>query len=76
MPFSTYDQDNDVYDGRSCAKMYGGAWWYRSCGTCVLNGFYRRRGSPKSKRNGMFWKTFSHREAPLKYSVLKIRPVA
>ncbi len=28
MKFSTHDRDNDV-DVISCAKKYGGGWWYR-----------------------------------------------
>ena len=39
--FSTRDQDHDTGDGGySCAKVHGGAWWYKACFRSNLNGKY------------------------------------
>ncbi|XP_011189956.1 angiopoietin-related protein 1 [Zeugodacus cucurbitae] len=38
--FSTYDRDNDIWGGGSCAKLYEGGWWYHSCYRSHLNGLY------------------------------------
>ena len=27
MAFSTIDEDNDTWDGHSCAQTFKGAWW-------------------------------------------------
>ena len=32
--FSTNDDDN--YDGASCASFYEGAWWYKGCMKCTM----------------------------------------
>ena len=37
--FTTRDRDHDIY-GDNCAKVYGGAWWYRDCFKSNLNGKY------------------------------------
>ena len=39
MKFSTYDQDNDVWNG-NCAQTYKGAWWHKECHFSNLNGAY------------------------------------
>ncbi|XP_046863417.1 ficolin-1-like [Xenia sp. Carnegie-2017] len=39
MEFSTKDSDNDKYSG-DCASIYDGAWWYKRCRFCNLNGIY------------------------------------
>ena len=31
MAFSTYNQDNDMYDSGACATTHLGAWWYANC---------------------------------------------
>ncbi|XP_069102666.1 angiopoietin-related protein 7-like [Argopecten irradians] len=38
MRFSTFDDDNDVWGGGSCAVLRTGGWWYRSCYDANLNG--------------------------------------
>ena len=38
MKFSTKDNDNDLYGG-NCASSRG-AWWYKNCYECNLNGLY------------------------------------
>ncbi|XP_056003557.1 angiopoietin-4-like [Ostrea edulis] len=37
MLFSTYDQDNDINHGKSCASENGGGWWYWDCKPSGLN---------------------------------------
>ena len=37
--FTTRDRDHDTYSD-NCAKVYGGAWWYRDCFHANLNGKY------------------------------------
>ena len=31
MKFSTFDVDNDIYDGTNCAEIHKGGWWYKGC---------------------------------------------
>ncbi|XP_060593276.1 fibrinogen C domain-containing protein 1-like [Ruditapes philippinarum] len=38
--FSTFDNDNDETGSGNCAVDYNGAWWYRACHACNLNGLY------------------------------------
>ncbi|XP_053387341.1 microfibril-associated glycoprotein 4-like [Mercenaria mercenaria] len=40
MAFSTFDNDNDKYQSRNCAKDGHGAWWYNICHYSHLNGQY------------------------------------
>jgi len=36
MMFSTYDRDNDRWDG-NCAAVYGGGFWQNNCCECGVN---------------------------------------
>ena len=38
--FSTRDRDHDSWRTSSCARVYGGAWWYEGCLNSNLNGKY------------------------------------
>ena len=38
--FSTRDRDHDTSGTQNCAKVYGGAWWYKACYNSNLNGKY------------------------------------
>ncbi|XP_062135342.1 fibrinogen-like protein 1 isoform X3 [Drosophila sulfurigaster albostrigata] len=37
--FTTFDRDNDKYDG-NCAVDYESGWWYKNCYNCNLNALY------------------------------------
>lgn len=39
MMFTTKDKDNDIFT-QNCAQVYIGAWWYKACRICNLNGRY------------------------------------
>jgi len=41
MMFSTYDRDND-HDSGSCAKRWGGGFWYKMCSLCDVNDIIMR----------------------------------
>ena len=38
--FSTYDQNHNTFN-LNCAAIYGGGWWYSSCGYAIMNAAYQ-----------------------------------
>uniref|UniRef100_A0A182MLP8 Fibrinogen C-terminal domain-containing protein n=1 Tax=Anopheles culicifacies TaxID=139723 RepID=A0A182MLP8_9DIPT len=74
MPFSTFDADNDTWEG-NCAVTYSGAWWYSACHSSNLNGKYLR-GETKEYATGMVWRTFREYYYSLKSAKMMIRPKA
>ena len=58
MKFSTYDQDNDMWD-QNCAQRFKGAWWYKACHQSNLNGAYlgtpANGGTYTSYADGVVW---------------------
>ncbi|KAL5517896.1 hypothetical protein EMCRGX_G003531 [Ephydatia muelleri] len=58
MKFSTYDQDNDVWNG-NCAQTYKGAWWHNQCHFSNLNGAYlgtpSNGGTITTFADGVIW---------------------
>ena len=76
--FSTRDQDHDT-SGLNCAKVYGGAWWYKSCFSSNLNGKYVLHtpegysGSYTPGANRLSWNDGSHYQFYTKVQ-MKIRP--
>ncbi|KAH8300671.1 hypothetical protein KR018_006212, partial [Drosophila ironensis] len=52
--FSTFDRDNDTYDGH-CARRYGAGWWYFECLKCLLNGKYMEIGLSDLLEGGIEW---------------------
>ncbi|XP_005180727.1 fibrinogen C domain-containing protein 1 [Musca domestica] len=71
--FTTKDRDNDVDQGNNCAQLYVGAWWYKSCHACNLNGEYLR-GSTTLYGRGVIWNAFRALYYSLKFVELSIRP--
>ncbi|XP_011209017.4 ficolin-1 [Bactrocera dorsalis] len=66
VPFSTHDHDTDV-SKKNCAQVHKGAWWFRRCYTCHLNGVYGRR------KYGVNWNSLSTEESFV-FSQMMIRP--
>merc|ERR1712183_348275 len=73
MSFSTYDRDQDINGGGSCAKEWSGAWWFGRCFWAHLNGVYATPEAAPSSPSGVQWFTFHGAHRPLKYSEMKIR---
>ncbi|KAM8931046.1 ficolin-2-like [Pelodytes ibericus] len=72
-PFTTKDQDNDIYE-LNCATSFKGAWWYGSCHNSNLNRLYLR-GTYTSYADGVVWQTGKGDHYSYKISEIKFRPV-
>ncbi|XP_042363775.1 microfibril-associated glycoprotein 4-like [Plectropomus leopardus] len=72
--FSTFDRDQDTYEGGNCAKRYLGAFWYRSCHSTNPNGVYRWGADDTISHIGMEWSTWKGYDYSLKSLSMKIRP--
>jgi len=72
MKFSTKDQDNDTY-ARHCARLFKGAWWYKTCHACNLNGRYLK-GKTETFADGITWYYWKGHRYSLKFVEMKIRP--
>nr|AAC27742.1 sialic acid-binding lectin 1 [Limacus flavus] len=68
MAFSTNDRDNDA-DSIDCAKVYHGAWWYKTCHESNLNG----KWGSKKYGEGLNWKAKTTFTATATSSLLKIK---
>ena len=77
LPFSTYDNENDIHDDYNCAEYFCGAWWFEHCLIAHLNGQYYCCG--QYKVNGIVWEKWSRTGDDsyysLKKSEMKIRRV-
>ena len=77
MLFTTYDRDNDNRDGRNCAEIHSGGWWYSNCMNMNLNGIYY--GPSHCDVRGItirYINTTDRAECrPIRYVVMKIRAV-
>ncbi|XP_030047481.1 fibrinogen gamma chain isoform X2 [Microcaecilia unicolor] len=77
MQFSTYDQDNDKFEG-NCAKQDGSGWWMNRCHAAHLNGKYYTGGDYKSPSlvydNGIIWATLRNRWYSFKTTAMKLIP--
>ncbi|XP_009073139.1 PREDICTED: fibrinogen gamma chain [Acanthisitta chloris] len=78
--FSTYDNDNDNYDG-NCAEQDGSGWWMNRCHAGHLNGKYYAGGvytaadaGPAGYDNGIIWATWRDRWYSMKKTAMKIIP--
>ncbi|KAM9793087.1 fibrinogen gamma chain [Neosynchiropus ocellatus] len=81
MQFSTFDSDNDKYDG-NCALQDGSGWWMNRCHAAHLNGKYYQGGKYTEKDageygydNGIIWVTWHNRWYSLKETTMKIIPL-
>ncbi|CAF96585.1 unnamed protein product, partial [Tetraodon nigroviridis] len=81
MQFSTYDSDNDRYQG-NCAEQEGSGWWMNRCHAAHLNGKYYRGGEYTAKDgeqgidNGIVWVTWHSRWYSLKETTMKLIPLS
>ncbi|CAN9510223.1 unnamed protein product [Ophioblennius macclurei] len=82
MQFSTFDKDNDKYDG-NCASQDGSGWWMNRCHAAHLNGKYYTGGRYTEKDagefgydNGIIWVTWHNRWYSLKETTMKIIPLS
>jgi len=73
MKFTTNDQDNDPDSTRNCARIYTGAWWYKSCHASNLNGRYLN-GTTSIYAQGIIWYHWKGHYYSLKRTMMKIRP--
>ncbi|XP_077388658.1 fibrinogen-like protein 1 [Festucalex cinctus] len=72
--FSTYDKDNDNYEG-SCAQEDKGGWWFNKCHSAHLNGKYYPGGYYRALTDdGVVWYTWKGWWYSLKTSIMKLRP--
>uniref|UniRef100_A0A1X7TEX2 Fibrinogen C-terminal domain-containing protein n=1 Tax=Amphimedon queenslandica TaxID=400682 RepID=A0A1X7TEX2_AMPQE len=71
MKFSTEDSDNDLH-GSHCAKVFSGAWWFKTCHRAHLNAPYYRSSSVPQWR-GIIWYAFKGDRYSLKFTEMKMR---
>jgi len=72
--FSTFDKDNDAHPD-NCAESYKGGWWYNGCHWSNLNGLYHG-GPHDSYADGINWRSWHEYYYSLKFTEMKIRPIA
>nr|CAA29289.1 gamma-fibrinogen [Rattus norvegicus] len=79
MHFSTWDNDNDKFEG-NCAEQDGSGWWMNKCHAGHLNGVYYQGGTysksstPNGYDNGIIWATWKTRWYSMKETTMKIIP--
>ncbi|XP_004696540.1 fibrinogen-like protein 1 [Echinops telfairi] len=73
MKFSTWDKDNDNYEG-NCAEEEESGWWFNRCHSANLNGLYYGGPYRAHTDNGVVWYTWHGWWYSLKSVVMKIRP--
>ena len=72
-PFSTKDRDADSFASRNCAVDHQGAWWYKSCTQCNLNGKYNPLAGQAI--TGIYWYQNNRTLVRLKLVEIKIQPI-
>jgi len=73
MKFSTKDRDNDISTS-FCAQYWRGAWWFKKCHACHLNGEYFKGGAIKYEAMGVIWYYWKGHYYSLKFTEMKFRP--
>uniref|UniRef100_A0A8C3WZS1 Fibrinogen gamma chain n=1 Tax=Catagonus wagneri TaxID=51154 RepID=A0A8C3WZS1_9CETA len=79
MQFSTWDNDNDRFEG-NCAEQDGSGWWMNKCHAGHLNGVYYQGGTyskastPNGYDNGIIWATWKSRWYSMKKTTMKLIP--
>ncbi|XP_059165770.1 ficolin-1-like [Physella acuta] len=65
--FATFDSGPAV--SSHCARAFGGGWWYRDCGSAMLNGVWGSRGYGL----GIYWTTVTGVYNSLSFVEMKVR---
>ncbi|CAI9541552.1 unnamed protein product, partial [Staurois parvus] len=78
MQFSTYDKDNDKFEG-NCAEQDGSGWWMNRCHAGHLNGKYYQGGTYSEtdsggNDNGITWVTWRNRWTSMMKTSMKVIP--
>ncbi|XP_044034177.1 microfibril-associated glycoprotein 4-like [Siniperca chuatsi] len=73
--FTTFDKDQDTWDGGNCARKHLGAFWYRNCVSANPNGVYRWGADKTLFAVGVEWRHWKGNDYSLKTISMKIRPV-
>ena len=77
MQFSTYDQDHDTNNDKSCAELYPSGWWFHACHHTDLNGLYlHNEPHPHALAKGVTWREWRGHAFSMKKSEMKMRPVS
>ncbi|KAF1373436.1 hypothetical protein PFLUV_G00238840 [Perca fluviatilis] len=74
MKFTTFDKDQDPWDG-NCARSFLGAFWYAGCHHANPNGVYRWGADSTLYAVGVDWYHWKGHNYSLKTISMKIRPV-
>lgn len=77
-PFSTFDRDNDNWEGGNCAQKFNAGWWFNDCYWANLNGPYVTRLTgwpPCTEGKCIAWRTISNYEDySLKFVEMEVLP--
>lgn len=75
MKFSTKDQGNNMA-GWVCSRRYHGAWWYKNCHECNLNGVLPGERAGKYDNCAVYvtWRSLQGTFKVLKATVMMMRP--
>ncbi|XP_028902104.2 fibrinogen-like protein 1 [Zeugodacus cucurbitae] len=71
--FSTYDVDNDKWNG-NCAEDLKSGWWFSQCHLSNLNGEYLNGTNKDNDGRGIIWNSWHGEHYSLKYAHMAIRP--
>ncbi|XP_056100228.1 microfibril-associated glycoprotein 4-like [Rhinichthys klamathensis goyatoka] len=73
MKFSTFDKDQDMWEGASCALTYNGGFWYNNCQYTNPTGLYFWGKDDGTLRIGTHWNGWKNSMKSLKSITMKIR---
>ena len=74
MQFSTIDRDNDKSNGKDCASLANGGWWFNACQEACLTGDYKNGTHDASGTVGVQWLSWKGADYSLSRVEMKVRP--